>query len=136
MEITARVNHRAGEHRVVVTTDGKAQAVAVAAKSMGSGSAINGGEFLMLALATCYCNDLYREAAALGMQLNGVEVEAYVEFEGVALAARKVRYCARVDSPESATRIEALLARTDVVAEIHNTLRAGAIVVRELWRAS
>lgn len=134
MEITARVDHRAGEHRVAVTTDGRTQTVAVAAKSVGSGSAINGGEFLMLALATCYCNDLYREAAGLGIRLNGVEVEAQAEFEGAALAARNVRYRARVDSPVPAERIEALLARTDVVAEVHNTLRAGADVVREPWR--
>jgi len=136
MEITARVDHRTGEHRVAVATDGKTQTIAVAAKSSGSGSAINGGEFLMLALATCYCNDLYREAALLGMQLDGVEVEAQAEFEGVALSARNVRYRARVDSPEPAARIEALLARTDVVAEVHNTLRAGAAVVREPWRVS
>ena len=136
MEITARVDHRAGEHRVSVATDGRAQTVVVAAKSGGSGSAINGGEFLMLALATCYCNDLYREAAALGMQLDRVEVEAQAEFEGVALAARNVRYRARVDSPEPEERIAALLARTDVVAEVHNTLRAGANVVREPWRVS
>jgi uncharacterized OsmC-like protein len=135
MEITARVDHRAGEHRVSVTTDGRAQVLAVAAKSAGSGSAINGGEFLMLALATCYCNDLYREAVALGIRLDGVEVEAQAEFEGVALAARNVRYRARVDSPEPEARIEALLARTDVVAEVHNTLRAGTNVVRELWSA-
>lgn len=136
MEIIGRVDHRAGEHRVAVTTDGKVQTVAVAAKSTGSGSSINGGEFLMLALATCYCNDLYREAAALGMEINGVEVEARAEFESVALAARNVRYRARIDSPESAVLVEALLARTDIVAEIHNTLRAGAVVVREPWCAS
>ena len=34
-------------------------------KSPGRGSAVNGGEFLVLALATCYCNDLYREAERL-----------------------------------------------------------------------
>ena len=87
----------------------------------------------MLALATCYCNDLYREAARLGLQIDAVEVEAQAEFEGVGLAAGNVRYRARIESAEPAAHIESLLAQTDVVAEVHNTLRAGTVVVREHW---
>lgn len=135
MKVSARVDHRDGQHNVEVSTEGRAQSIAVAAKSSGTGSAVNGGEFLMLALATCYCNDLFREAARLGVRLNAVTVQAHGDFDGVGLAARNVRYSARVDSPEPASRIEALLAQTDVVAEVHNTLRAGTNVVRELGPA-
>ena len=133
MEISARVSNGHGQHRVEVTTAGSTQPLAVAARASGTGSSVNGGEFLMLALATCYCNDLYREAARLGVQIDAVEVEAQAEFEGVGLAAQKVRYRARIDTAEPAARIESLLAQTDVVAEVHNTLRAGAVVVRESW---
>jgi uncharacterized OsmC-like protein len=91
---------------------------------------VSGGEFLMLALATCYCNDLYREAGRLGLQLDGVEVEASATFEGEGLAARDVRYRAWVDSPEPRTAIHALLVATDAIAEVHNTLRAGVEVTR------
>jgi len=133
MRITAALRNTAATHAVEVRTGASAQALAVAPRVAGSGSSVNGGEFLMLALATCYCNDLYREAAARGLVLAGVEVEASAEFAGIGLAASDIRYRARVDSPEPAERIEALLRDTDAVAEIHNTVRAGGAVVREAW---
>jgi len=133
MEISARVSNGRGKHNVEVTTTGSTQSLVVAPRVSGSGSSVNGGEFLMLALATCYCNDLYREAARLGLQIDAVEVDAQAEFDGVGLAAGNVRYRARIDSAEPAAHIESLLAQTDVVAEVHNTLRAGMVVVREPW---
>jgi hypothetical protein len=36
----------------------------------GGGSSANGGELLCLALATCYCNDVYREAKKRGIGEN------------------------------------------------------------------
>jgi len=133
MQISARLSNGRGKHNVEVTTTGSTQSLVVAARASGSGSSVNGGEFLMLALATCYCNDLYREAARLGLQIDAVEVDAQAEFDGVGLAAGNVRYRARIDSAEPAAHIESLLAQTDVVAEVHNTLRAGMVVVREPW---
>lgn len=103
-------------------------ALAVAPKSAGGGSATNGGEFLMLALATCYCNDLYREAARLGVPLKSVRVQARAEFAGIGLAASNVRYGATVESDAPADAIARLLQETDAVAEVHNTLRKGVPV--------
>lgn len=99
----------------------------------GGGSAVNGGELLALALATCYCNDLYREAAAMGLVLDAVEVTAVAEFAEIGRAAIDVRYRARVESAAPAAVVEDLLRRTDAVAEVHNTLRAGIAVTREPW---
>lgn len=82
----------------------------------------------MAALATCYCNDLYREAARLGVALRAVEVEANADFAGVGLAATNIRYRTRVTSTADAEAVEALIRRTDAVAEIHNTLQMGAQV--------
>ena len=127
MEIAATVVHRAGEHQVAVRTDGAEHRLSVAAKP-GGGSATNGGEFLMLALATCYCNDLYREAARLGMRLDEVRVQASAEFAGIGLAARNVRYHASVKSIAPAAEMARLLRETDAVAEVHNTLRQGVPV--------
>jgi uncharacterized OsmC-like protein len=84
----------------------------------------------MLALATCYCNDLYREASRKGIAVFAVEVEATADFEGIGLAAANIRYKAKVSSPDSAGRIEELLRETDAVAEVHNTLRVGVPVQR------
>jgi organic hydroperoxide reductase OsmC/OhrA len=132
MEVKAVVwNSREG-HAVSVSSGANARTLEVPAKRGEVGSGVNGGEFLMLALATCYCNDLYREAARLGLQVDGVEVEASAAFDGIGLAARDVRYRARIASPEPRTAIHALMAATDAVAEVHNTLRAGVTVTRVL----
>ena len=135
MEITARIRHADGDQRATVATGDSAQTVAISAKPDGRGSSINGGELLMLALATCYCNDVYREAARMDIDVSAVEVEARAEFEGIGGAAFNLRYRARVESAASAAEIEALLERTDAVAEVHNTLRAGVEIRREAWGA-
>ena len=83
---------------------------------------------LMLALATCYCNDVYREAARLGIPIDGVKVEASARFPGVGLAAMNIRYRAYVSSPADASVIADLLRQTDAVAEVHNTIRTGVAV--------
>ena len=94
---------------------------------------MNGGEFFMLALATCYCNDIYREAARLKIEVNAVEVEASAQFDGVGLAAKDIRYRARIDSPAPPDQIARLLRETDAVAEVHNTVRAGGSVELVPW---
>jgi organic hydroperoxide reductase OsmC/OhrA len=45
-----------------------------------TGSSINGGELLFAALATCFCNDLYREAAQRGINVQDVDVEVTETF--------------------------------------------------------
>jgi organic hydroperoxide reductase OsmC/OhrA len=118
-----------------VSTAGNARTLDIPAQPGGRGSAVNGGEFLMLALATCYCNDVYREAARLHLPIDAVEVEAVADFEGIGLAATNIRYRARVSSPASADDIAALLGATDAVAEIHNTVRQGVPVQLLAWDA-
>lgn len=128
MEIAATVKNSPTTHEVVVRTNGTAQSLAIQAKPSGRGSAVNGGEFLMLALATCYCNDLYREAERLRIVIDAVEVEASATFAGVGLAATNIRYSARITSEASEASIAELLRQTDAVAEVHNTVRAGVPV--------
>ncbi len=125
MEISATVTSSASAHEAKVRSGTTAQSLVVPAKASGHGSAINGGEFLMLALATCYCNDLYREAERLRIPIEGAQVEATAEFPGVGLAATNIRYRAIVQSSASAEVLAQLLRETDAVAEVHNTLRAG-----------
>ena len=127
-EVHAKVSSGAHLHEASVRTGEVAQGLAIAAKAGGQGSAVSGGELLMLALATCYCNDLYREAARLGIVLTRVEVEARAEFPGIGLAARDITYRAHVESPADPRDVQRLIAETDAVAEIHNTVRAGVPV--------
>lgn len=136
MLISATVRDSGFNHEVVVRTGSNEQSLAVATKPSGQGSAVNGGEFLMLALATCYCNDLYREAQRLNVPVDGVVVEATADFPGIGLAATKIRYEVKVSSPANANDVAELVRQTDAVAEVHNTIRAGVGVSLVIRRAS
>lgn len=129
MEISAVLRHSGGDQVATVRTGGNERSLPIPAGDSGRGSGVNGGELLMLALATCYCNDLYREAARLGIPLDAVEVEATASFPGVGLAATDIRYRAKVSSPADPATIGRLLRQTDAVAEVHNTVRTGVPVV-------
>ena len=90
---------------------------------------MNGGELLFLALATCYCNDIYREAAKRKIEVQRVEVEVTGTFGREGEGAKEIRYRASVDAKAPREQMLALIHHTDTVAEIHNTLRASTPVV-------
>jgi organic hydroperoxide reductase OsmC/OhrA len=135
VQITARVKNAGSSHEVSVTTAGTTQCLSVPARSAGPGSSVNGGEFLMLALATCFCNDIYREAGRLKIPVDAVEVEARADFDGVGLTATNITYRARIASPAPNDAVATLLRETDAVAEVHNTVRAGVSVALVPWEA-
>jgi organic hydroperoxide reductase OsmC/OhrA len=128
MLICATVTNSPSSHKVEVRTEDSAQSLPVPSKASGRGSSISGGEFLMLALATCYCNDLFREATRLGIPIVAAEVEASAEFPGIGLAATNIRYRATIESSASPVEVARLLRETDAVAEVHNTVRTGVPV--------
>ncbi len=128
MRISAHVQNGQGRHQVTLRTDDRTHSLTIAPKATGSGSSVNGGELLFLALATCYCNDLYREAAKRGIRIERVEVEVQGDFGAEGEAARNVTYRAKVAAHADAEAIRALMQATDGVAEIQNTLRAGTSV--------
>jgi uncharacterized OsmC-like protein len=96
------------------------------------GADVNGGELLFLALATCYCNDVYREAAKRGINVEEVDVAVEGEFGAEGEGAKHVVYQARVKSAATQQEVRDLLTHTDSVAEVHNTLRAGTAVTLEI----
>jgi organic hydroperoxide reductase OsmC/OhrA len=128
VEISATVKNSGTGFVVSVRTGSASQSLVIPPKSFNQGSGVSGGAFLLLALATCYCNDLYREASRLGISLTAVEVEATANFPGVGLAATDIRYRAHVSSPAAPSAIAELLRHTDAVAEVHNTVRSGVPV--------
>jgi uncharacterized OsmC-like protein len=83
----------------------------------------------MLALATCYCNDLYREAALRGIDLKSAKVEAAGEFGGRGDPASSIRYKVEVAGSASESELHNLVVETDRVAEVHNTLRLASEVI-------
>jgi len=129
MNISAHITNRRGEHAVALTTNGREHSLAIPPRSEGSGSSANGGELLFLALATCYCNDIYREAAKRGIEVESVEVEVSGEFGAPGEPARNVSYRAKVAAKADQSKILELMRHTDSVAEIQNTLRRSAEVV-------
>ena len=97
--------------------------ISIQPKSTGFGSNTNGGELLFLALATCYCNDIYREAAKREIKIKEVEVEVEGNFYEEGKPARNVTYRAKVIGEASKEALRELVKYTDKVAEIQNTLR-------------
>src|SRR5574337_2002360 len=122
MKVSARVQNGQGEHHITLTTNDNVHSIAIPPKPTGFGSSLNGGELLFLALATCYCNDIYREAAKRGLQVVSVEVEVAGDFGAEGSPATNVSYRAKVAAKTSQDDIEALMQDTDRVAEIQNTL--------------
>ena len=128
MQIAARVSNTPSGHKVEVETDGRKQTIPILPKSAGRGLSINGGELLFAAIATCFCNDLYREAAKRGIDVQGVKVEVMGSFGNPGEPARDIRYHVEVHASAPQADIDALIRATDSVTEIQNTLRAGCEV--------
>jgi uncharacterized OsmC-like protein len=123
MKISARVENSEDKHHVILQTNDSIHSITIPPKSGGFGSSANGGELLFLALATCYCNDIYREAANRNMDVEYVEVEVNGDFGGVGDPATTVTYQATVKAKATEDEILSLMQFTDKVAEIQNTLR-------------
>lgn len=129
MRISATVTNSELHHDVSVSTEGNFRSIAIPAKSQGQGSSVNGGELLFLALATCFCNDIYREAAKRNMYVYSVEVTVDGLFGREGEPGTDIVYRTRVDAPKhSRKEIDELIRNVDEIAEVHNTVRRGASV--------
>jgi uncharacterized OsmC-like protein len=128
MSISTTIKSRYNQHEVIVRTNGDSKTLVISPKSGGYGSSINGGELLLLALATCFCNDLYREANKRKILIDSVEVECTGDFGAEGEPGSNFRYKASVISKAPVAVIDELITYTDQIAEIHNTLRKGLSV--------
>ena len=131
MKFRAHIKNNTGDHQVSLKVGDKEQSLPIAPKPTG-GSSVTGGELLFLALATCYCNDIYREAAARNIEVQSVEVQVEGDFEAAGMPASKIVYRAKVSANASEEQIRELMLHTDSVAEIQNTLRVGTPVRLEM----
>ena len=129
MKISARVENSKDNHQVTLQTNDNVHSIVIPPKPTGYGSSANGGELLFLALASCYCNDIYREAAKRNIKVERVEVSVEGDFVGEGDPAKNVIYQAKVHANASDDEIRELMKFTDTVAEIQNTLRNGTPVV-------
>lgn len=123
LNIIARVQNSKDNHQVTLQTNDNVHSIVIPPKSTGYGSSANGGELLFLALATCYCNDLYREAMKRNIKVERVEVAVEGDFGAEGEHAKNVTYQAKVFAQASEDEIREMMKFTDTVAEIQNTLR-------------
>lgn len=89
-----------------------------------------GAHLLHVAVAGCVLNDLYREADALGLAIDGVRVTAEGGFDD-GWRSTGIRYRVEVDSAAGPEDVAALVRRVDEVAEIPRAIRSGAQVGRD-----
>lgn len=127
MKFSAHLKNNPEGHAVTLRVGEKEQTLPIERKPTG-GSSLTGGELLFLALATCFCNDIFREGMKRGMQVESVEVEVDGDFEAERMPATNIVYRARVKADASEEEIQELILYTDSIAEIQNTLRVGTPV--------
>jgi uncharacterized OsmC-like protein len=128
MKITAIIENSFQKNNIWVSTEDQEKSISIAGKSNGMGSSVNGGELLFLALATCFCNDIYREAAKRNLNIQSVKVTVTGNFGMEGEPATNINYIAEIQSPDSDSEIKSLIRYVDSIAEIHNTLRKGVNV--------
>lgn len=128
MRITASIQNTSNANDILLSTEGNEKRITIPNKKEGRGSSVNGGELLCLALATCFCNDIYREAAKRGMTVDSVDVTVRSVFGKEGEPASNIEYDVEVKSPHSTAEITDLIKYVDDIAEVHNTLRKGLSV--------
>jgi len=131
MKFSARLQNNPNDHQVTLRVGDKEQSLAIPPRPAG-GSSVSGGELLFLAIATCYCNDFYREAAKRDIKVESVEVEVEGDFEAEGKPASNIVYRAKIKANASEDEIRELMSHTDTVVEIQNTVRASIPVRLEL----
>ena len=114
MKISASVKNSEESHSVVVSTNDNETTLDIKPKSEGRGSGVNGGELLFLSLATCYCNDIFREAESMNITVHDLEVNVIGEFGGRGDPARNVSFDVTISADGSADEIKELLERMNL----------------------
>jgi putative redox protein len=94
----------------------------------GGGKGFNGGQLLYLAVAGCISNDLFREAPALGVELESVRISVDGDFAGEPAVSGPIRYHIEVTSSSDPALVRELIELVDRIAEIPNSLRQGTQV--------
>lgn len=92
----------------------------------GRGLGFNGGQLLYAAIAGCYSNDLYREAATMGIALRRVAINVDGDFPARGEPSTPITVDLEVEGDGD---LRALVQLVDEIAEIPNSIR-GATPVR------
>jgi putative redox protein len=97
----------------------------------GGGLGFSGGQLLYMSIAACWSNDLYREAATMGIELDGVEITVDGDFPARESGSTPITVDVVVRSSAPEERVRELIAEVERVAEIPRAIREGpSITVR------
>jgi uncharacterized OsmC-like protein len=91
----------------------------------GGGLGFSGGQLLYMAIAACWSNDLYREAATMGIELHGVEITVDGDFPARGEGSTPITVDVVVRSPAPEDRVRELIAEVERVAEIPRAISEG-----------
>lgn len=108
-----------GSHSVVVDRP---------AEAGGRGLGFNGGQLLYLAVAACWSNDLYREAATRGIRLTRVRIAVDGGFSGRGAASDPIVVDIEVEGDATEAELQALVDEVDAIAEIPRSIAEGTPV--------
>ena len=122
--VSAELINANGENKITLRSQDVRHSIEIQSRKDGTGIRARGGELLLLALAACYTNDIYREASTLNIEVESVEVKVDGDFAGYpGCVAENVTLRARVAARADNQKILDLIMHTDTFAEISNTLR-------------
>jgi len=91
----------------------------------GGGLGFNGGQLLYLSIAACWSNDLYREAATMGIELDGVEITVDGDFPSRGSGSTPITVDVLVRSAATEEQVRELIAEVERVAEIPRAIQEG-----------
>jgi len=94
----------------------------------GRGLGFNGGQLLYAAIAGCYSNDLYREAASMGIALTRVSVAVDGDFPARGEPSTPISVDLEVEGDATEAQLRSLVELVDRIAEIPNSIRAATPV--------
>jgi uncharacterized OsmC-like protein len=89
----------------------------------GGGLGFSGGQLLYMAIAACWSNDLYREAATMGVDLDGVEITVDGDFPARGSGSTPITVDLVVTSSAPEERVRELITEVERVAEIPRAIR-------------
>ncbi|HSL97932.1 MAG TPA: OsmC family protein [Candidatus Deferrimicrobiaceae bacterium] len=94
----------------------------------GRGLGFNGGQLMYASIAACVSNDLYREAATLGIILRRVALMVDGDFPARGQGSTPVTVEVDIDGEAPVERLRELVALVAEIAEIPNSMRGSTLI--------
>ena len=89
----------------------------------GRGLGFNGGQLMYASIAACVSNDLYREAATMGIRLTRVAITVDGDFPARGQPSTPITVEVELEGDADNPRLDELLRLVDGIAEIPNSIR-------------